>query len=88
MTVSYGHTMTLTRTVEINIHLKLKPTEGEVEIVGAFNAETSDPVEMTDSEIDDINESALSDFHNTIESLKDEEAFDNWKHQNTFGADE
>jgi hypothetical protein len=88
MTLFYGHTMTLVRTVEINVHLKLKPTEGEVEIVAAFDAETSDPVTMTESEIDAITDSALSDFHDTIESLKDEEAFDNWKTQNTFGKEE
>jgi hypothetical protein len=85
MSSSYGHTMLITRTIEINVHLGITPTEDHVEIIGAFDAETSEPIKLTTSEANAIYDNALTDFQDTIESLDLEETFDRWKHERTHG---
>lgn len=77
--------MLITRTVEINVHLGITPTEDDVEIIGAFDAETSEPIQLTSEETQAIYDTALADFQDTIESLDLEETFDRWKHERTHG---
>lgn len=85
MTHHYGHTMFITRTIEINVHLGITPTEDEIQIIGAFESKTSKQVQLTSGEIQTIYDTALADFQDTIESLDLEETFDRWKHERTYG---
>ena len=84
---TYGHTMLITRTIEINVHLGVTPSEDGVEIVGTFDAETSEPIQLTSEEAQTIYDTALTDFQETIESLDLEQTFDRWKHERKYGGE-
>jgi len=79
--------MLVTRTIEINVHLGVTPSENGVEIVGTFDAETSEPIQLTHEETQIIYDTALTDFQETIESLAQEQTFDRWKHERKYGGE-
>lgn len=85
----YGHTMLITRTTEINVHLGITPPEDKVEIIGAFDSETSETIQLTSKETQTIYDTALADFQDTVESLSFDLTltFDRWKHNRKHGDD-
>ena len=70
-TIGTAHTVQITRTIEIEVEITVHPEYGEIEIGTAIDCETGEPIELTEYETDQINESALSDFK---EGLADAEA--------------
>jgi len=68
---STTHTVQLTRTTEIEVTTTIDLAYGEIEIESAIDCETGKPIDLTDEEIDSINETALPEF---VQGLADAEA--------------
>jgi len=69
--IGTAHTVQITRTIEIEVDITVHLEYGEIEIGTATDCDTGEPIELTEYETDQINESALSDFK---EGLADAEA--------------
>jgi len=69
--VGTSHTVQLTRTIEIEVTTTVHLAYGELEIECAIDCSTGDPIELTDDEIDHINETTLPEF---VQGLADAEA--------------
>ena len=70
-TTGTAHTVQITRTIEIEVETTIYLDYGEIEIGTAIDCETGEPIKLTESEVDQINESTLSEFK---EGLADAEA--------------
>jgi|TARA_R110000851_G_scaffold331869_1_gene506773 hypothetical protein len=71
--VGTTHTIELTRTIEIDVTTTIYTHNDAVEIESAIDCETGEPIKLTESEVDQIHETALSDF---IQRLKDAKGMD------------
>ena len=69
--VGTSHTIQLIRTIEIEVDITAYPEYGEIELQTAINCSTGNSIDLTDDEIDHINETALSEF---VQGLADAEA--------------
>lgn len=78
------HTVAITRTVEIEVTVTVYPNQKEIEIDRAENCETQLPIELTETEIDEVHQIALPDFHAALEDARDDareeqRRFDQWE---------
>ena len=71
MPIGTTHTVQLIRTIEIEVTTTIHLGHGEIEIEGAIDCDTGEAIELTEYEIDSINETALPEF---VEGLADAEA--------------
>ena len=69
--IGTSHTVQLTRTIEIEVTTTVHLAHGELEIESAVDCDTGEPIELTESEIDHINETTLPEF---VQGLADAEA--------------
>lgn len=71
MPIGTAYTIQVTRTTEIEVSLTVYFQHGELEIVGAIDCDTGEPIELTEYEADTINETAMTEF---VQGLADAEA--------------
>jgi len=81
-----SHTVAITRTVEIEVTVTVYPEHNEVEIDRAINCDTDKPIELTETEIDEVHQIALPDFHAALADARDDareeqRRFDEWENK-------
>ena len=66
------HTVAITRTVEIDVTVTVYPEHKEIEIDHARDCDTDKPIELTETEIDEVHQIALPDFHAALQDAADD----------------
>lgn len=80
------HTVAITRTVEIDVTVTVYPEHKEIEIDHARDCDTDKPIELTETEIDEVHQIALPDFHAALQDARDDareeqHRFDEWENK-------